>query len=259
MYEFRDLLVNVWREACRHTEITQSTRPSLAFWRANCRSNRSWYGEWTRTGRCVETVALGLQVPEGLLPEARTELSSAQMEGLLAWCGRDEVIHAGTGSPRPELLMILPARVRADVLAGPLALQHGRFGILVLVARAGEAFENRHADLLRVLVEPFSVALDNDQRLGEMAALREAAEADKRSLLIRLGRSNLGDTIVGAESGLRAVMERVELVARSDVPVLDLRRDRLRQGSGGTGHPQPFAAGRRTVHPRQLRGHSRTN
>ena len=53
-----------------------------------------------------------------------------------------------------------------------------------------------------------------------MTALREAAEADKRSLLTRLGRKTLGDTIVGVESGLHAVMDRVELVARSDAPVL---------------------------------------
>jgi transcriptional regulator with GAF, ATPase, and Fis domain len=50
--------------------------------------------------------------------------------------------------------------------------------------------------------------------------LREAAEADKHSLLKRLGREQLGVTIVGANGGLRGVMERVELVARSDVPVL---------------------------------------
>jgi transcriptional regulator with GAF, ATPase, and Fis domain len=59
-----------------------------------------------------------------------------------------------------------------------------------------------------------------DHQLREVAALREAAEADKQSLLTRLGREKLGDPIVGAGSGLRAVMERVELVARSDVPVL---------------------------------------
>ncbi len=69
-------------------------------------------------------------------------------------------------------------------------------------------------------MEPISVAFDNDLRLREMAALREAAEADKRSLLTRLGRKTLGDTIVGVESGLHAVMDRVELVARSDAPVL---------------------------------------
>ena len=60
--------------------------------------------------------------------------------------------------------------------------------------------------------------------------MREAAEADKRSLLARLGRKDLTEVVVGADSGLRAVMERVELVARSDVPVLILG-DRHGQGS----------------------------
>ena len=64
------------------------------------------------------------------------------------------------------------------------------------------------------------MALENDGRVREMAALREAAEADRQSLLAKLGRSTLRDTIVGAESGLQAVMERVKLVGRSDVPVL---------------------------------------
>ena len=72
-----------------------------------------------------------------------------------------------------------------------------------------------------MLLEPFAAALENDRHVAEMAALREAAEADKRSLLKRLGREKLGgDTIVGIGSGLRAVMERVELVSKSDVPVL---------------------------------------
>jgi transcriptional regulator with GAF, ATPase, and Fis domain len=37
-----------------------------------------------------------------------------------------------------------------------------------------------------------------------------------------LGRTQVGETIVGADVGLRSVLERVELVARSDVPVLIL-------------------------------------
>jgi transcriptional regulator with GAF, ATPase, and Fis domain len=64
--------------------------------------------------------------------------------------------------------------------------------------------------------------------LREISARGEAAEADRRSLLSRLGRQQLGDTIVGEESGLRSVMKRVELVSRSDVPVLIL-------GETGTG------------------------
>ncbi|MBN2309430.1 MAG: sigma-54 factor interaction domain-containing protein, partial [Candidatus Hydrogenedentes bacterium] len=74
--------------------------------------------------------------------------------------------------------------------------------------------------MMAILLEPFAVALENDQRLREIASLREAAEADRRSLLTRLGRKTLDDTIIGDSSGLRSVMQRVELVARSDVPVL---------------------------------------
>jgi transcriptional regulator with GAF, ATPase, and Fis domain len=73
-----------------------------------------------------------------------------------------------------------------------------------------------------------AVALDNDSRLHELAALREAAEADRQSLLRRLGRNEVGDTIVGEESGLSQVMDRVDLVSRSEVPVLIL-------GETGTG------------------------
>ena len=75
-----------------------------------------------------------------------------------------------------------------------------------------------------------------------MAALREAAEADKRSLLTRLGRKTLGDTIVGADSGLRAVMDRVELVARSECAGIDLRRDGHGQGAGGACDSQSVGA-----------------
>ena len=102
----------------------------------------------------------------------------------------------------------------------------------------------RHVELVQLLLEPFSVALENDLRLREMAALREAAEADKRSLLTRLGRKTLGDTIVGIESGLRPVMERVELVARSDAPVLIF---------GETGTGKELVA--RAIHNRSPRHH----
>ena len=100
------------------------------------------------------------------------------------------------------------------MLAGPLGDPAGHCGVLVLLAPAGRLFHPRHVELAQLLLEPFSVALENDLRLREMAALREAAEADKRSLLTRLGRTTLGDTIVGVESGLRAG-----------------------DGSGGTGRP----------------------
>ncbi len=77
-----------------------------------------------------------------------------------------------------------------------------------------------HLSLIESLAEPFAAALATDRRIREMRTLREAAEAENRALLKRLGRPGVGDVIVGADAGLRPVMERVELVAGSDVPVL---------------------------------------
>jgi transcriptional regulator with GAF, ATPase, and Fis domain len=96
--------------------------------------------------------------------------------------------------------------------------------------------------MLEALLDPFSAALENDRRLHELAALREAAEADRRSLLSRLGRREMSEKIVGAESGLRQVMERATLVAQSDVPVLIL-------GETGTGKEVVS----RAIHSRSVR------
>jgi hydrogenase-4 transcriptional activator len=52
--------------------------------------------------------------------------------------------------------------------------------------------------------------------------------AEKQTLLRRLGRSEAGETIVGEGSGLAHVMQRVDLVSKSEVPVLIL-------GETGTG------------------------
>ena len=113
-----------------------------------------------------------------------------------------------------------------------------------------------HRKLADAMLEPFSAVLENDRRLHELAALREAAEADRRSLLSRLGRQEMTETIVGGDSGLKLVMERVELVAKSDVPVLIL-------GETGTGKEviaraihNRGAARRCAVHSRQLRSDS---
>lgn len=75
-------------------------------------------------------------------------------------------------------------------------------------------------EVVALLLEPVATALENDRRARDSSALREAAEADKLSLLNRLGRDDVSETVVGADAGLRDVMSRVALVTRSDVPIL---------------------------------------
>jgi len=219
--ELQSVLLGVWQEACRHIEIGESTETISQALEHHVPIAQVLVRRIDREHRCLETVALGLAHSDVPQPQARTECSAAELKRLLAWCRRGEVAQRGRGAPaEAEWAPAVPAGIDRDVLAGPLCSQGEPSGVLVLVAASQRTFTPRHAALVQVLLDPFSVALENDHRLREMAALREAAEADARLLLARLGRKKLGDTIVGADSGLRAVMERVELVARSDVPVL---------------------------------------
>ncbi len=150
------------------------------------------------------------------------------MKRLLIWCKHEQLLRGKAEVCYKLLPGLVPTGLRGEILGGPLNTAEGPGGILLLEARPGHAFKSEHEELLRTLLEPFTVALENDRRLRELTSLREAVEAENRSLLSRLGRHDISDSIVGAETGLRSVMDQIELVAPSDAPVLVL-------GETGTG------------------------
>ena len=243
MERFQKLLLAVWREACRHIEIGESVETIAPMLVDDFPLEQLYVRRIDTQRSCVETVAVGFPAAPRGDAETRRECSAAQAKRLVAWCKQDKVTRWTPGKrPPPELGAIVPAGVAGEVLAGPLGKEDRTLGVLVLAAPPQRSFESRHLALAQVLLEPFSTALDNDRQLHELNTLREAAEADKRSLLVRLGRKRLADTIVGAEAGLRTVLERVELVARSDAPVLIF---------GETGTGKELIA--RTIHVRSAR------
>lgn len=77
-------------------------------------------------------------------------------------------------------------------------------------------------------VAVMSAACSNDRRLRELEHLRLSVDADRQSLLRRLGRTELDDQVIGESTGLSQVMERVTAVCATDAPVLIL-------GETGTG------------------------
>ena len=237
------LLLDVWREVCRHLEIGESVArvaPLLERFEPvdlvlirQLDLQRCW----------VDTRAAGRGRAGGNLRPTRTICSAEQLERLLAWCGREEVVHGPAERLRSRLPGLVPDEITAgDVLAGPLAMSDAPAGLLVFTALPRRRFGDEGIDLLGALREPFTVALENDRRLRELTTLREAVEADNRALLSKLGRQDISDSIVGAETGLRPVMEQIDLVARSDAPVLVL---------GETGSGKEVVA--RAIHKRSRR------
>lgn len=223
---FQDLMLDVWREACRHIEIRES-----AVTLAEMLADHLPLGSLTilRFDSSLKSIEAVATAPQAVALSAPTSCTSAQWRKLASWARSGNILHGKLGKKSPELTLLAPQLANVDLLVGSLVGPDGPGGAIVLAAHENDKFSSAHAKMLKQLLEPFGVALENDRRLHELRALREAAEADRRTLLTRLGRQEMTDAvIVGAQTGLKTVMERVALVASSDVPVLIL-------GDTGTG------------------------
>ncbi len=223
-----DLLSDVWREACRHIEIEESATAIAATLAGHLPLGSLAVLRVVAEEKTVEPLAEG--GVSGLAPSAAraVTVAPAAWRRLSGWLRAGEPIGFGDAAAEGWLADVIPQSSGADVLAGPLRSKAGPVGILVLIAAPGRHFGASDQHTMQQLLEPFTVALENDARLHELRSLREAAEADRETLLTRLGRQDVNEEVVGARTGLRHVMERAELVAQSDVPVLIL-------GETGTG------------------------
>ena len=229
MERFHGVLLDVWREACQHIEIRESTENIARLLARHFPLACLLVRRIDVPHQSLNTVALGRPSSGAFHATAHTDCTPARFKHLLSWAGKGEVLHGQRARRSGDLALLVPPEVEGEVLAGPLMGHEGPAGALILVAEHLKSFKLLQQQMFEALLEPFSAALENDRRLHELAALREAAEADRRSLLTRLGRQeDSGEAIVGADSGLRNVMERVALVSQSDVPVLIL-------GETGTG------------------------
>jgi hydrogenase-4 transcriptional activator len=214
------LLLGVWREVSQHLQIEESVQRIAAAMSAVLPIELVLIRAIQVNHRCVETIAVGKCGETEPPKEARTTFREDEFETLLAWCRKGELFHRPRGRPEADVARFAPSELGGEIIAGPLGSHPAAVGILILVCRKSATFTPEHISIAGKLLQPIAAAMENDRRLQEITRLREAAEADKRSLLARLGRQDISDTIVGMESGLRPVMERVGQVTPTDVPVL---------------------------------------
>ncbi len=206
----------VWREVARHPDLT-ALLPAL----------RKQLAPRLRVlGIAVYQLLESRLVPEavaseGELPALDRALRLEASERLREWGGT--ATEATTQVPGAKTIVPEDGRTAWAV---PLGEAQGVvLFALIVVARPPR---DRDGSLLSTLREPLAVAVANHQRIHGIEVSRAAAEADRVALLHRLGRESLHESVVGARQGLRHVMERVGLVASSDLSVLLL-------GETGTG------------------------
>ena len=172
---------------------------------------------------CLETVGVEPLSQKNDLPAIHTDLTSWQCQEFFAWLRRGEVeALEGERPPVDGVGPAVPHGLSGEILAVPLRNERGTQGVLFIAGNAPggvTAAQRKFSELLR---ESFTAALENDQHLRDLGARRRMDDADRRSFHTWLGRDELIETVVGADGGLRNVMERVQMIAGSDVPVLIL-------------------------------------
>ena len=108
-----------------------------------------------------------------------------------------------------------------------LDIQGQILGTLDLAMLAENVYTEEHAALLNLVKEPVSLAMANARQYLELAALKDRLADDNRAMRLDLDRLS-GNQVVGADFGLRHVMEMVRQVAPINNPILLL-------GETGTG------------------------
>ena len=92
-------------------------------------------------------------------------------------------------------------------------------GAVIFLAQGSGRFSQEHVGLISLLREPFAIAMSNSLRYKELLELKELLAEDNRFLHSEL-RQIAGEEIIGADFGLRGVMEMVRQVAPLSSPVL---------------------------------------
>lgn len=212
------LLGDVWREACRHLSLPEALVAIEARLRDALPVGRFFVLDLD----LVRQVLVALPPERAHLPEGSAPSATA-FRRLRAWAESGECTDIGDlREDSPSLLRMLPADLAAATLLCGLTGAHGARGLLVVEPRSGATFGPEQVRFVHMLRDPLSAALDNHHQLRELDSLRASAEADRLSLLARLGRDTMNDTVIGVTEGLRGVFERLVKVCTSDLPVLIL-------------------------------------
>lgn len=213
------LSLRLWRDVGRHDDLQSALAAAV---------------EAVRDDLAPRVTAIRYLIAEHRLWETVAIAGSGSHEPLV---GTDPVREGRTTTLPAELRRQRMLRVDARTFArrNPGVLPHAAQGSVLLVVLSDEphvtsvlvisGMGNRELSpklrrVVHAMIEPLASALRQHVRQRDAMTLREAAEADRRSLLSKLGRSEISDVVVGADAGLRDVMERVAQVARSNAPVL---------------------------------------
>jgi transcriptional regulator with GAF, ATPase, and Fis domain len=121
--------------------------------------------------------------------------------------------------PLAKPILAAMGKDKSSVILVRLIVEDLWIGSVALWAHGWDKFNDEHLRLLKQLKQPFFIALSNSRRYTELLELKDLLADDNRYLQEELQKIS-GREIIGADFGLKDVMEKVRRVATLSSPVL---------------------------------------
>jgi transcriptional regulator with GAF, ATPase, and Fis domain len=121
--------------------------------------------------------------------------------------------------PIAKPILAAMGKGKSSVILVRLIVENVWIGSVALWAHGWDKFNDEHLRLLKQLKQPFFIALSNSRRYTELLELKDLLADDNRYLQEELQKI-IGSEIIGADFGLKDVMEKVRRVASLSSPVL---------------------------------------
>ncbi len=204
---------------CSSLDIEKAMQQCLHFWVNYIPASRMCFHIYDRASGIVETVAMAslnsseamtLRTPLSRRGQRQVEEQRSSRTKLVPRMGDDAV--AGP----------VVSYFKAEDLSGlllDLALEKQFIGTVSVFGKPGKRFNQAHVNLVSLLNRPFAIALANSLRYRELRKLRDMLADDNRYLRDEL-RQMAGEEVVGADRGLKQIMEMIRQVAPLESPVL---------------------------------------
>jgi len=131
----------------------------------------------------------------------------------------DFVDNRADENPIAKPILAAMSRGKSSAILVRLIAENVWIGSVALWASGWDKFNDEHLRLLKQLKIPYFIALSNSRRYSELLALKDLLADDNRYLQEELQKIT-GSEIIGADFGLKEVMNKVRSVAALASPVL---------------------------------------
>ena len=145
-------------------------------------------------------------------PEIRAILEDVNQLG-------DFIENRAEEHPVAKPILAAMGKGKSSVINIRLIVEGHWVGSVSLWAEGWDKFNDEHLRLMKQLKQPFFIALSNSRRYTELLELKDLLADDNRYLQDELQKIT-GSEIIGADFGLKDVMDRVRRVATLSSPVI---------------------------------------